>query len=87
MRAGIDVRVRFTVNNQQLSALHDRAFGSFDVVVQPWSQRLERHSLTWVGAFDGETLIGFVNLCWDGGSHAFVLDILATSVAKLVTTW
>jgi GNAT superfamily N-acetyltransferase len=74
MRLGIDIRVRFTVNNQQLSSLHDRAFGSFDTVVRPWSQRLERHSLTWVGAFDGEILIGFVNLCWDGGAHAFVLD-------------
>ena len=42
--------------------------------VQPWTQRLHRHSLTWVGAFDADTLIGFVHPCWDGGCHAFVLD-------------
>ena len=32
------------------------------------------HSLTWVTARDGERLVGFVNLAWDGGSHAFLLD-------------
>jgi GNAT superfamily N-acetyltransferase len=34
---------------------------------------LER-SLAYVCAFDGERLIGFVNLAWDGGIHAFLLD-------------
>ena len=32
------------------------------------------HSLTWVTAHDGESLVGFVNLAWDGGAHAFLLD-------------
>ena len=31
-------------------------------------------SLGWVCAHDGERLIGFVNIVWDGGSHAFLLD-------------
>ena len=74
MQADVDVRVRFTVNDEALTDLHDRAFGSSATVVQPWSYRLERHSLTWVGAFAGNTLVGFVNICWDGGSHAFMLD-------------
>lgn len=73
---GIDLRVRFAVDDGVLSDLHRRAFGSEDVTVQPWQRRLERHSLTWVGAFDLETLVGFVNVCWDGGSHAFLLDIV-----------
>ncbi len=34
---------------------------------------LER-SLCWVSAHAGERLIGFVNVAWDGGAHAFVLD-------------
>jgi ribosomal protein S18 acetylase RimI-like enzyme len=34
---------------------------------------LER-SLCYVCAYRGDELIGFVNLAWDGGSHAFVLD-------------
>lgn len=31
-------------------------------------------SLAHVGAYDGSTLIGFVNVPWDGGVHAFILD-------------
>ena len=32
------------------------------------------HSLAYVCAYDDETLIGFVNIAWDGGIHAFLLD-------------
>lgn len=38
------------------------------------AERLERHSLTWVGAFDDGQLVGFVNVAWDGREHAFLLD-------------
>jgi GNAT superfamily N-acetyltransferase len=38
-----------------------------------WQPVLE-HSLVYVGAFDGDSLIGFVNVAWDGGDHAFLLD-------------
>jgi GNAT superfamily N-acetyltransferase len=31
-------------------------------------------SLAYVCAYTGETLVGFVNLAWDGGIHAFLLD-------------
>jgi ribosomal protein S18 acetylase RimI-like enzyme len=34
---------------------------------------LER-SLCWVSAHVGERLVGFVNVAWDGGRHAFLLD-------------
>jgi GNAT superfamily N-acetyltransferase len=33
-----------------------------------------RVSLAYVCAFDGETLVGFVNVAWDGDCHAFLLD-------------
>ena len=37
--------------------------------------RISAHSLGWVGARDAEgSLIGFVNVAWDGGAHAFLLD-------------
>ena len=33
------------------------------------------HSLAYIGAFTADDqLIGFVNLAWDGGVHAFLLD-------------
>jgi ribosomal protein S18 acetylase RimI-like enzyme len=31
-------------------------------------------NFTWVGAFSGSALIGFVNVAWDGGVHFFMLD-------------
>jgi GNAT superfamily N-acetyltransferase len=65
---------RFPVDDLQLSALHARAFGGDPAQIQPWAQRLDRHALTWIGAFDDRELIGFVQVCWDGGSHAFLLD-------------
>ena len=65
---------RFPVDDRQLSALHAQAFGTDPTKVQPWAERLQKHALTWIGAFDTDKLIGFVQVCWDGGNHAFLLD-------------
>ena len=75
----VQLRVRFPVDDVELSELHRLAFAAPAADVQPWAVRLARHSLTWVGAFhhdddDDGTLVGFVHLAWDGGSHAFLLD-------------
>jgi GNAT superfamily N-acetyltransferase len=35
---------------------------------------LRRHSAGWVCAYDGERLVGFVNVAWDGATHCFLLD-------------
>jgi GNAT superfamily N-acetyltransferase len=70
----IDLRARFAVDDVALSALHRVSFGAPPDDVLPWAERLARHALTWVGAFDGEMLVGFVQVCWDGGAHAFLLD-------------
>ncbi|GIG41772.1 GNAT family N-acetyltransferase [Cellulomonas phragmiteti] len=70
-----DLRVRFAVDDAALTHLHARAFGSpAPDGVTPWAARLERHSVTWVGAFADDDLVGFVHACWDGGAHAFLLD-------------
>lgn len=69
----VDLISRFPVEDDDLSALHARAFGG-EVRVTPWRERLQRHALTWVGAFDSGQLVGFVQACWDGGAHAFLLD-------------
>jgi ribosomal protein S18 acetylase RimI-like enzyme len=65
---------RFPVDDLLLSALHARAFEEDTEAVTPWAARLERHALTWIGGFDAERLVGFVQVCWDGGEHAFLLD-------------
>ncbi len=74
----IDFRVRFSVDEVALSTLHEQAFAEPaeppPAPSQPWGARLDRYSLTWVGAFDRDDLVGFVHACWDGGRHAFLLD-------------
>lgn len=52
-------------------------------------------SLVHAGAYDGETLVGYVNVATDGGVHAFLLDTtvhpawqrrgIATELVRLVT--
>ncbi|MGY1752664.1 GNAT family N-acetyltransferase [Blastococcus sp. SYSU D01042] len=42
--------------------------------VPGWWDRIRPHSLGWVTARAGALLVGFVNVAWDGGDHAFLLD-------------
>ena len=54
----------------------------FDLVVshggnpeRGWWDRVRPHSLGWATARTREgALIGFVNVAWDGGDHAFLID-------------
>lgn len=39
-----------------------------------WWERIRGRSLGWVTARDGSDLVGFANVAWDGGDHAFLLD-------------
>jgi GNAT superfamily N-acetyltransferase len=40
-----------------------------------WWDQIRPHSLGWVTARDGHgVLVGFVNVAWDGGDHAFLID-------------
>ncbi|MBJ6612785.1 GNAT family N-acetyltransferase [Streptomyces sp. I4(2020)] len=64
---------RGDVGDDALNALHAEGFGG-PVARIGRRGRLERHSLGWVCARDGDVLVGFVNVAWDGGVHAFVLD-------------
>ena len=72
----VELRVRGTVDDGELSTLHARSFDTADVVVVPWSARLRRHSLLWVSAEDAGRLVGFANVIGDGGRHAVLLDVL-----------
>ncbi|WP_242905158.1 GNAT family N-acetyltransferase [Actinomadura terrae] len=61
--------------NASLNALHAEGF-DHPVLDIDWRAQLHRHSLGWVCARDGADLVGFVNVAWDGGVHAFILDTL-----------
>jgi GNAT superfamily N-acetyltransferase len=64
-------RVGPDVSNEELNALFavswpDHGWTDLQPVLQ--------HSLTFVCAYHDSCLIGFVNVAWDGGIHAFLLD-------------
>jgi GNAT superfamily N-acetyltransferase len=63
---------RGPVGNDELSALHTAGFGP-PAQEHDWQAQL-RHSLGWVCARDAGGLAAFVNVAWDGASHAFLLD-------------
>jgi GNAT superfamily N-acetyltransferase len=62
-------------DNAEVNALHAVGFGH-TLRSDDWRTRVERHSLGWVCARADTTLVGFVNVPWDGGVHAFVVDTL-----------
>jgi ribosomal protein S18 acetylase RimI-like enzyme len=73
------VRVRYEWRapfaNEDVNTLHAEGFGH-PVLDIDWQEQVERHSLGWVCAFDDHRMVGFVNVAWDGGVHAFVVDAL-----------
>ncbi len=64
---------RGSFENGELNALHAEAF-DHPLRADDWRARLLEHSLGWVCARSGAELVGFVNVAWDGGIHAFILD-------------
>ena len=69
---------RGAFENVEVNALHAEGF-EHPVLTDDWRGQVERHSLGWVSARDGDALVGFVNVAWDGGIHAFILDTLVTT--------
>lgn len=67
-------------DNRALNVLHAEGFGH--PVRDDWWGRVNRHSLGWVCAWDGSELVGFVNVSWDGGVHAFILDTVVATKAR-----
>lgn len=72
---------RGSFKNAEVNALHAEGFGH-RVLDDDWRGQVERHSLGWVCARERTDLVGFVNVAWDGGVHAFVLDTLVASRAR-----
>jgi GNAT superfamily N-acetyltransferase len=54
------------LNNLFLAAWPDHRWRDFNPILN--------RSLTFVCAYHASQLVGFVNLAWDGGIHAFILD-------------
>lgn len=71
MATSMNLSWRGPVDDEELVALVDSYGGRSEA---GWWDRVRRHSLGWVTARDSGSLIGFVNVAWDGGDHAFLLD-------------
>lgn len=68
---GVVYRVSPPLTNDELNALMAAAWQ--DHVRRDFHLVLNR-SLAFVCAYHETRLVGFVNLAWDGGVHAFILD-------------
>jgi len=68
----------------EANVLHAECFGHPVLTDAEWDWRgqVEGHSLGRVCARDGEVLVGFVNVAWDGVVHAFVLDTMVAVRAR-----
>ena len=80
----IDYAWRGPFTNQEVNALHAEAFETrvFDESEWDWRVLTERHSLGWVTARDGDALVGFVNVLWDGLVHAWIQDVMVPGAAQ-----
>jgi GNAT superfamily N-acetyltransferase len=76
-----DLRWRGEFENAEANALHAEAFGHAVLPID-WAGQVRVHSLGWVTARDGSKLVGFVNVAWDGGVHAFVLDTMVAATQR-----
>jgi GNAT superfamily N-acetyltransferase len=70
-RAAFTVEASVPVASAEINELRSVAWPESGA--QDWDAVLG-HSLGWVTVRVGEELVGFANVAWDGGSHAFLLD-------------
>lgn len=67
--------------NEEINTLHADAFEhiSFE---DDWQRLVTEHSLGWVTARAGASLVGFVNVIWDGQVHAWIQDEMVSSESR-----
>src|SRR5262245_24530447 len=67
----IQYNISLPLTNNELNLLFAASWPNHSW--RDFSPVLQR-SLAYVCAYDQNRLVGFVNLAWDGGVHAFILD-------------
>ena len=71
---------RGSIENEEVEALHAEAF-DHEPIDHDWNAQLS-HCLGWVTARDGDDLVGFVTVAWDGGGHAWIVDTMVAQKAR-----
>ena len=67
--------------NDETNRLHADAF-EHRLFADDWQRLVAGHSFGWVTARDGELLVGFVNVIWDGLVHSWIQDEMVSSKSR-----
>jgi GNAT superfamily N-acetyltransferase len=83
-RMAINYEWRGEFSNDEVNSLHAEAFETRVYTESEWNWRelTAAHSLGWVVARDGSSLVGFVNVLWDGLVHAWIQDTMVATSAR-----
>jgi len=68
-------------SNAEINRLHAECF-EHPLVETDWWAQVTEHSLGWVCMRTASKLVGFVNVAWDGGAHAFLLDAMVAGTLR-----
>ncbi len=76
----VTITWRGAFTDPEFIRVHDAAFGLDRPVDKNWAYRnaVEAFSLGWVTARIDAELVGFANVPWDGGAHAWLQDVVVT---------
>ena len=77
----LEVRWRGDFANEEVHPVRAEAFGTGDLDPSEWDwvAQVERYSLGWVVARLDGRFVGFVNVSWDGDTHAFLEDVIVAA--------
>jgi GNAT superfamily N-acetyltransferase len=80
----MEIAWRTPFTSAEVNALHAECFETRVSSDEEWDwKRLcEAHSLGWVSARGSGLLIGFVNVLWDGLTHAWIQDVMVSRTAR-----
>ena len=80
----MDITWRGEFSSEEANRLHAEAFGTRLYTAAEWDWRalVAGHSLGWVTARDGDRLVGFANVLWDGLVHAWLQDVMVAADAR-----
>jgi GNAT superfamily N-acetyltransferase len=71
----VTLRIDPFPTQDELNLLWLEAWASHEPIDFP---RILSRSLAHIAAYEDDRLVGFVNVAWDGGIHAFILDTCVT---------
>lgn len=74
---GHSVEWRGIFESHEVNTLHAECF-EHRIFDDDWWSQVNKFSLGWVCARLEGRLVGFLNVAWDGGVHAFLIDTLVT---------